>query len=129
MEEMTYNSILIVDDEPIVRESLRDWLQHAGYKVETAQNGEEALTFVKNNDYSIIILDIRLPGKTGIAVLQEIKAIKPQIKSIFISAYPTVEFSNEAKRLGALDFLIKPIVPDDLEKLIKETLEKNIGQL
>ena len=121
---MVKKPILVVDDEPIVRESIRDWLKDAGYKIETAETGEEALEMIKKQDFSIIVLDIRLPGQTGITVLKQVKALKPEIKSIIITAYPSDDLLNEAKRLGAIDYLIKPIAPDDLEKLIRETLLK-----
>jgi len=121
---MDEKPILIVDDEPIVRESIRDWLKDAGYPVATAESGEEALEMLAKQDFSIIILDVRLPGKTGITVLKEVKAFKPEIKSIIITAYPSAELSSEAMKLGAVDYLIKPIAPDDLERLIRETLLK-----
>ncbi len=121
---MPSKSILIVDDEPIVRESIRDWLKDAGYEVATAETGEEALEMMKKQDFSVLILDIRLPGKTGISVLREVKSFKPEIKSIIITAYPTSELAAEAKELGAIDYLIKPIAPDDLERLIQQTLLK-----
>ncbi len=121
---MTGKQILIVDDEPIVRESIRDWLKDAGYEVATAETGEEALEMMKKQDFSMLILDIRLPGKTGISVLKEVKTFKPEIKSIIITAYPTSELAAEAKELGAIDYLVKPIAPDDLERLIQQTLLK-----
>ena len=121
---MSKKPILIVDDEPIVRESIRDWLKDAGYQVATAETGEEALEMIKKQDFSVIVLDIRLPGQTGITVLKQVKVLKPEIKSIIITAYPSTELSNEAKKLGAIDYLIKPIAPDDLERLIRETLLK-----
>jgi DNA-binding NtrC family response regulator len=121
---MTSKPILIVDDEPIVREAIRDWLKDAGYEVATAQTGEEALEMMKKQDFSVLILDIRLPGKTGIRVLREVKAFKPEIKSIIITAYPTSELAAEAKELGAIDYLLKPVAPDDLERLIQQTLLK-----
>lgn len=121
---MVEKPILIVDDEPIVREAIRDWLKDAGYQVAMAGSGEEALEMIGKQDFSVMILDIRLPGITGINVLKEMKVLKPQIKSIVITAYPTVELTDEAMKLGAIDYLIKPIAPDDLEKLIRETLLK-----
>jgi len=121
---MVSKPILIVDDEPIVRESIRDWLKDAGYQVTTAETGEEALKMMETQDFSILVLDVRLPGKTGIQILKEIKALKPQIQSIIITAYPSAELAVEAMKLGAIDYLIKPIAPDDLEKLIRETLLK-----
>jgi DNA-binding NtrC family response regulator len=117
-------SVLVVDDEPIVRESIRDWLVNAGYQVATAESGEEALEIVGKQDVGIMIVDVRLPGKTGITVLKEVKALKPQIKSIVITAYPSTELAAEAMKLGAVDYLIKPIAPDELERLVQETLLK-----
>ena len=116
--------ILIVDDEPIVRESIRDWLKNAGYQVETAETGEEAIDMISKQDFSVMIIDVRLPGKTGIAVLKEVKTQRPLIKSIVITAYPSVELAVEAVKVGAVDYLIKPVAPDDLERLIQETLLK-----
>ncbi len=116
--------ILVVDDEAIVRESIRDWLEDAGYQVETAESGEEAVEMIKKQDFGVMVLDLRLPGKTGIGILKEIKLLKPQIKSIIITAYPTVVTAVEAMKLGAIDYLIKPVAPDQLERLIEETLLK-----
>ncbi len=121
---MKENPVLIVDDEPIVRESIRDWLKDAGYQVATAESGEKALEMIAKQDFSVMVLDIRLPGKTGIGVLKEVKAQRPWIKSIIITAYPSAELAAEAMKLGAVDYLIKPIQPDDLERLIRETLLK-----
>lgn len=121
---MPNKSILIVDDEAIVRESIRDWLQDAGYQVSTATSGEEATQIVDKQDFGIIIIDVRLPGMNGIKLLQAIKQVKPEIKSIVITAYPTAEYAAEAKKLGAIDYLIKPVAPDELEQLIQDTLQK-----
>jgi DNA-binding NtrC family response regulator len=117
-------AILVVDDEPIVRESIRDWLIDAGYQVFTAETGEQGLEMIKKHDFGVLVIDVRLPGMTGIALLEEVKAIKPQIKSVVITAYPTAEVAAEAKKLGAIDYLIKPIAPDDLEQLIRDTMLK-----
>lgn len=120
--------ILIVDDEPIVRESIRDWLKDAGYQVATAETGEQALEMVQEEDFGVVVLDVRLPGRTGLNVLKELKATKPHIKAIVITAYPTTEMSLEAMKLGAVDYLVKPIAPDDLERLIREALVELEGQ-
>ena len=125
---MSPRPILVVDDEPIVRESLRDWLKDAGYEVVTAETGEEGLELIRKHDFGVIILDVRLPGKTGIKVLREAKEIRPQIKSVIITAYPTSELADEARGLGAIDYLIKPLAPDDLERLIRETLASVEGK-
>jgi DNA-binding NtrC family response regulator len=121
---MSEKTILVVDDEPIVRESIRDWLKEAGYNVMTAETGEEAIKLLEKYDISILVIDVRLPGRTGISVLKDVKASKPQIKSIVITAYPSEELSEEAKKQGAVDYLVKPINPDDLEVLIRDTLSQ-----
>ena len=121
---MDIKPILIVDDAAIVRESIADWLNAAGYKTEMAETGEEALALIAKKDFSIVILDVRLPGKSGITVLKEIKAAKPKIKSIIITAFPSEGAADEVKKLGAVDYLIKPIFPENLEKIILETLDK-----
>lgn len=122
---MPVKPILIVDDEPIVRESLKDWLEDAGYKVVTAEAGEQALELIAEKDFSVVILDIRLPGRTGIAVLKEVKEKKPDLKAIIITAYPTSNLTAEALQLGAIDYLVKPIAPDDLERLVREAVRSS----
>jgi DNA-binding NtrC family response regulator len=116
--------ILVVDDEAIVRESIGDWLKDAGYQVAGAESGEEALALMDKQDFSVLIVDLRLPGMTGIDVLKKAKALKPSIQSIVITAYPTVLSKYEATRLGVIDYLIKPIHGGDLERLILENLGK-----
>ncbi len=114
--------VLVVDDEPIVRDSIQDWLADAGYRVITAESGEEALDIIGAQDICVMVLDIRLPGRTGISVLREVREKKPGIRTIIITAYPSSDMTAEAMRLGAFDFLIKPIVPDDLERQVREAV-------
>ena len=114
--------ILVVEDEVIMRDSLRDWLTDGGYPVETAEHGEEALKVVGEQDFSLLILDMKLPGKNGLEVLREAKAQKPKINGIIITAYPSIETAVEAMKLGAVDYLPKPFSLDALEKLIQQTL-------
>jgi DNA-binding response OmpR family regulator len=114
--------ILIVEDEAIMRESLQDWLTDSGYQVETAEDGEEALKTIAEQDIDIAILDLRLPGKDGLEVLREAKAKRPQLKGIIITAYPSVQTAVEAIKEGAVDYLPKPFDLNELEKLIRDTL-------
>jgi CheY-like chemotaxis protein len=119
--------VLIVDDEAILRESLRDYLRDT-CQVVTARTGEEALELIEKQDFDILVIDMRLPGKTGLQVLREVKESKPYVKSIVITAYPSAESAVEAMKLGATDYLIKPVAPDNLERLIRETLLKYRGR-
>jgi len=114
--------VLVVDDEATMRESLRDWLTDSGYHVETAEEGEEALEAITKQDFGIAILDLKLPGKDGLEVLREAKAKRPQLKSIIITAYPSVQTAVEATREGAIGYLPKPFDLNELENLIRETL-------
>ena len=119
---MAKTQILIVDDEPIVRESLRDWLVDAGYEVQTAKTGEEGLKILKGQEVGLVLLDVRLPGKTGIRVLEEMKQIRPDVKAIIITAYASPQMRDEAMKLGALQYMTKPIAPDKLDKVVKKAL-------
>ena len=114
--------VLIVEDEAIVRESLKDWLKNVGYEVETAEEGEEALEKMENKEFSVAVLDLRLPGKDGLEVLKEATGKDPKIKGIVITAYPSVETAVEAMKMGAIDYIVKPFAPDALEKKIQEVL-------
>ena len=119
-EEM--KPILIVEDEAIMRESLQDWLTEGGYQVETAEEGEGALKTIAEEDFGVVILDLKLPGKDGIEVLREARENRPQLKGIIITAYPSVETAIKAGREGAVDYLTKPLDLNQLEKLVRDTL-------
>lgn len=116
--------ILVVDDEAIVRESIRDWLKDSGYKVRVAESGEEALKMIEEDNYGVMILDLRLPNMNGIDVLKKVKQSKPNMKSIVITAYPTMQTQEEVSGLGAIDYLVKPVFPAKLEAIVKEALGK-----
>lgn len=114
--------ILVVDDEAIMRESLRDWLTDLGYQVETAEEGEQALKTVAEQDFGVVILDLRLPGKDGIEILKEARAKSPDLRGVIITAYPSIQTAVQAMKEGAVDYLPKPFDLDDLGRLIREAL-------
>lgn len=114
--------ILIVEDEAIMRESLRDWLKDGGYEVETAEEGEEALGKISEKEFGVAVLDLKLPGENGLEVLKKATAQDPKIKGIIITAYPSVETAVTAMKMGAADYIVKPFTPDALEKAIQEIL-------
>jgi DNA-binding NtrC family response regulator len=110
-------SVLIVDDEKVMREGLRDWLKET-YNVTTAETGEETVEMVKKQEFDALIIDVRLTGRSGIDVLKEVKQIQPNINSIVMTAYPSVETAVEAMKAGAIEFIVKPFSPSQLERLI-----------
>lgn len=114
--------ILIVEDEAIMRESLQDWLTDGGYQVESATQGDEALKAIEEQDYGLLILDLRLPGADGLEVLRKARAKQPQLNGIIITAYPSVQTAVEAMKEGVIDYLPKPFDLNDLEKLVSQTL-------
>ena len=114
--------ILVVDDEAIMRESLRDWLTDGGYQVEIAEDGEAALKAIAQQDFGVAILDLMLPGKNGIEVLREAKEKRPYLKGIIITAYASVPTAVEAMKEGAVDYLSKPVKLNELEALIRDAL-------
>jgi len=114
--------VLIVEDENIMRDSLRDWLKDEGYEVDTAESGEEALQKIGEKEFGVAVLDLRLPGKDGLEVLREATAQNPKFKGVIITAYPSVETAVEAMKIGAVSYIVKPFAPDALEKAIEEVL-------
>ena len=101
--------ILIVDDEPDIRKSLRGVLEDEGYKVSTAESAESALIELKKRRFDLVLLDIWLPGKDGLAALEEIKKMDAPPEVIMISGHGTIESAVKATKLGAFDFLEKPL--------------------
>jgi len=114
--------ILIADDESIIRESLTDWLTDKGYQVTVAEDGDKTLKLLKEGDYGVVVLDVRMPGKDGITVLEEARKFQPDLKYIIISGYPSVDTMTKGIRVGAIGFLVKPFDPEELEKLISHAL-------
>ena len=116
--------ILIVDDELIVRESLAGWLRRAGYEVEAASGGHQALEMISGGDYDLVFLDIRMPDINGIEVLKNVKVLHPHVLVVIITAYGSVETAIEAMKTGADDFLIKPFDPQGLKLLVEKLVRQ-----
>jgi DNA-binding NtrC family response regulator len=120
--------VLLVEDEAVLRESVRDWLVEDGYDVECVETGEEALERIKKEEFGVVVLDLRLPDIDGLQVFEHAKELKPETKGVIITAYPSKESREKAKRLGLLDYLAKPFKVDDLEKLITQALGEAEGK-
>lgn len=116
--------ILVVDDEPGMREFLEIMLQKEGYKVETASDGSEAIDLMKDNSYDLAIVDIQMPVVNGIGVLQEIKSFGIETTVIMITAFASHETAIEAMKLGAYDYITKPFKIDEIKLTIKKAIEK-----
>jgi len=115
--------ILVVDDEAIMRDSLRDWLGDAGYQVLTAENGSQALEVIEKGKPGIVIADLVMPGMDGIELLKRAREISPGIEVIIITAYGSIPTAITAMREGAYDYIEKPFCPEKAELLIERLAE------
>ena len=121
---MSARKILIVDDELSVRQSLHEWFLEDGFAVETAEDGAEALHKMDGGPYDIILLDLKMPGMDGITVQKRIREVDKDACVIILTAYASVETAVEALKLGAFDYVTKPIDPDDLSHLVRNALRQ-----
>ncbi len=115
--------ILVVDDEPGIRELLSIMLSSEGYDVSTARDYNTALTKFQQNDFDIIIADIMMPGKSGIDLMKAIREKDPDIPIIIITAYASINSAIEALRLDAFDYITKPFSVDQIKFIIKRALD------
>jgi len=115
--------ILVVDDEPIVRESLRDWLSDSGHDVLIADNGPRALELIEKERPGIALVDLVMPGMNGIDLLRKAKELSPEIEVIIITAYGSISTAIDAVKQGAYDYIEKPFCPEKAELLIDKLLE------
>jgi DNA-binding NtrC family response regulator len=112
-------SILIVDDEESVRDSLSNWFTDDGYHVRCAENAKKALSILESENYDIILADLKMPGMDGLELLRRIKALNKESIVIVITAFATVDTAVKALKDGAFDYVTKPFDPDDLSHLIR----------
>lgn len=112
-------SILIVDDEESVRDSLYSWFIEDRYRVECAENAKTALSMLESDTFDIILADLKMPGMDGLEMLRRIKAIRKESIVIVMTAFATVDTAVQALKDGAFDYVTKPFDPDDLSHLIR----------
>ena len=116
--------ILIVDDEKVVRESLFHWFEEDNYQVETAEDGEIALQKYEKEKFDLLLVDMKMPGMSGLDLLSKIKAIDKDALIILITAFASVPTAITALKTGAFDYVTKPVDPDELTHLVKKALEQ-----
>jgi diguanylate cyclase (GGDEF)-like protein len=123
MENKQVN-ILVVDDEEVMRNLLRDVLTDTGYKVDTVSNGEEAIKKIGEDKFPIVISDLKMPGMGGLEMLRKVKAINSNTCVIMITAYPSVESVTEAMHEGAYDYIIKPFNIEEINLVLRRAVER-----
>lgn len=112
-------SLLIVDDEESVRDSLYNWFIEDGYSVDYAENAKEALTMIESKNYDIILADIKMPGMDGLEMHRRIKSLNKNSIVIVMTAFASVETAVQALKDGAYDYVTKPFDPDDLSHMVR----------
>ncbi|MEJ2368772.1 MAG: sigma-54 dependent transcriptional regulator [Acidobacteriota bacterium] len=117
-------SILIVDDEFTVRDSLQAWFRDAGYRVEVAASGREALNRMARENFDLYLLDIKMAGMDGLELQERIRENQENPVIIIMTAYASVDTAVQALKQGAFDYITKPFDPDDLEHLVRNAVEK-----
>lgn len=115
--------ILVVDDELTVCKSIRQVLIREDCEVDMAQSGEEALRKEAEKPYDVMIVDLMMPGLSGLDLLKMLKARNPKARIIMVTGYPTMKNTLQAMQLGAMDFLPKPFLPTTLRNLVAAALE------
>lgn len=120
-------SILIIDDEETQRNILNGYLHKKGFKVYSASSATEGIDIAKKYLIDIVLSDYKMPDRTGLEVLEEVKRLNPEISFVIITAFGTVENAVKAMRLGAYDYISKPVDLDELDLLIERIIEtKNL---
>ncbi|MBM4176872.1 MAG: sigma-54-dependent Fis family transcriptional regulator [Ignavibacteria bacterium] len=119
--------ILIVDDEQVVRESLKHWFEEDGYKVDVSEDAFNVLEMLQPDKWDIMLVDIKMPKMSGLELLEKVKVVDPECVVIIITAYASVPTAVQALKNGAFDYVTKPIDPDELSHLIEKAIKhKNL---
>lgn len=110
----TAQSIMLVDDSIVLRDRLAQAFQERGFRVEVASNYDEALTVFRQHPTDLAVVDLRMPGKTGLALVPQLKKICPETRVLILSGFGSISTAIDAVRLGATNFLPKPADADDI---------------
>ena len=122
------SSILIVDDDPGIRNMLSTVLNNEGFSVETAANGKQAIKTCERTPFDVALIDIELPDMKGTELLTKLKQIQPRIIKIIITGHPTIESAVKAVNQRAEGYLLKPFEVEDLLRMIKRLLDEKTSE-
>jgi len=117
-------NILVVDDELLIRDLLYDFLGTKGYTVHLAENGRQAVEMIDNVDFQVALLDLKMPEKSGLEVMEIIAEKKPFVPVILMTAFPSLDSAIESVKLGAFEYLIKPFKISMLEDVARKAAEE-----
>ncbi len=117
--------LLIVDDDPSLREFLEIFLAKEGYKIDSAETGQDALEMVKKRSYDLVITDVRMPGMDGVELLRQLKLLNAGLPVVLITAFASLDAAVDAMKEGAWDYLTKPFKIEELREVIENALSSN----
>ena len=123
------SNILVVDDEPVARQSLSEILRLEGYSVNAVPNGQAAVEHVRTHPVDLMIVDLRMPGMDGLEVVQVVNSVSPETEVILLTAFGTTESAIQALRLRVHDYLLKPAPPSQVVNTVKKGLARRDAHL
>jgi DNA-binding response OmpR family regulator len=121
--------ILVVDDEPVARQSLTDILRLEGYTVNSVPNGQAAVEYIRTHPVELMIVDLRMPGMDGLEVVQVVNQVSPETEVVLLTAFGTTESAIQALRLRIHDYLLKPAPPAQVMNSVKKGLARREARL
>jgi DNA-binding response OmpR family regulator len=123
------SNILVVDDEPVARQSLSEILRLEGYVVNSVPNGQAAVEYVRTHPVDLMVVDLRMPGMDGLEVIQVVNQVSPETEIILLTAFGTTESAIQALRLRVHDYLLKPAAPSQVVNSVKKGLTRRDARL
>ena len=115
--------ILVADDDAVIREGLRRVLTAEGYEVKTVSNGQAALERLEAQRFKLLVTDLKMPGMSGLEVLQSLRACQPELPVVLITGYAAIDNAVEAMKNGATDYLSKPFANEELVSKVKNAIK------
>lgn len=123
------SNILVVDDEPVARQSMTDILRLEGFSVNSVPNGQAAIEYIRTHPVELMIVDLRMPGMDGLEVVQVVNQISPETEVVLLTAFATTESAIQALRLRIHDYLLKPASPTQVIASVKKGLARRDARL
>jgi len=127
MDAAEVPKVLVVDDEPVVVNSIRKTLARKAYRVEEAFSGQEALSLIAKGAYDLVLLDMRLPDANGLELISDIRKRRPNQRVVIVTGYASIDTAVEAIRRGASDYMAKPFTPNELYDVTSRTLNRRVA--
>lgn len=125
MNDAPTRRILVIDDEIFIRDLLRDFFSKLGFTVVTAPDGNAGVAEFRLSAFDVVLIDLKMPGKSGIETLREMHQIRANTPMIVMTGYPTIDSSIAALRLGACDYIIKPFKLQELKEIVDRVVREH----